>query len=100
MKPSSRLQRSGAFTLIELLVVIALIVVLAAIFVPPAVGNRAKAKDVNCMLNLKQIGLGIMMYLADQDNGSPGSSNAIHSPFLSWTDYRGLIKTYVGVNGA
>ena len=99
MKSSFKLKRLSALTLIELLVVMALIVVLAALLVP-AGGNRIKAKQAACMLNLRQIGLGIQIYLYDQNNGSPGSSKATHSPFLSWTDYRGLIKNYVGISGA
>lgn len=52
----------GAFTLIELLVVIAIIAVLAALMAPALSSAKEKARSTQCMNNLKQIGLAIMMY--------------------------------------
>src|SRR5437667_3774754 len=56
-----------AFTLVELLVVMAIIAVLIAILLP--VLNRAKqqAQRVVCQANLRSIGLGLMMYVEDND---------------------------------
>jgi len=89
-----------AFTLLELLVVIAIIAMVAALLLPVLSATKAKAQRTVCMNNLRQINLGIHLYLDDQNNGSPGNTNATHSPFVSWTDYRQLINNYVGVKGA
>jgi len=88
-----------AFTLIELLVVIAVIAVLVALLLPVLSAAKAKAQRTVCMNNLRQINLGIHLYLDDQNNGSPGNINATHSPFVSWTAYRQLINNYLGVKG-
>jgi prepilin-type N-terminal cleavage/methylation domain-containing protein len=89
-----------AFTLIELLVVIVVIAVLAALLFPAISAAKSRAQRTVCMNNLRQINLGIHLYLDDQNNGSPGNTNATHSPFVSWTDYRQLINKDVGIKGA
>jgi prepilin-type N-terminal cleavage/methylation domain-containing protein/prepilin-type processing-associated H-X9-DG protein len=60
------MQRRG-FTLIELLVVIAIIAILAAILFPVFARAREKARQTSCLSNIKQAGLGILMYAQDYD---------------------------------
>jgi prepilin-type N-terminal cleavage/methylation domain-containing protein/prepilin-type processing-associated H-X9-DG protein len=63
--------RKRAFTLIELLVVIAIIAILAAILFPVFAQARQKARQATCLSNLKQLGMGVTMYVGDYDEVLP-----------------------------
>jgi len=56
--------RSG-FTLIELLVAVAMIGLLVALLLPVLSKAKIKAQRVNCLSNLRQIGMGWTMYYHD-----------------------------------
>jgi prepilin-type N-terminal cleavage/methylation domain-containing protein/prepilin-type processing-associated H-X9-DG protein len=85
----SRHTKKAAFTLIELLVVIAIISILASILFPVFARARENARKAACMSNLKQIGVGVMMYAQDYDETY--ISGQTSSPILYWYD---LLQPY------
>jgi prepilin-type N-terminal cleavage/methylation domain-containing protein/prepilin-type processing-associated H-X9-DG protein len=69
--PGRRLNVQRAFTLIELLVVIAIIAILAALILPALSSAKERAHRITCMNSLKQMGIGIQMYVGDNNSTYP-----------------------------
>jgi prepilin-type N-terminal cleavage/methylation domain-containing protein len=65
------MKRSAAFTLIELLVVIAIIAILASFATPSIGGAIERGRSAKCVGNLRQIGVAVQQYIADNDNTFP-----------------------------
>lgn len=63
--------RSGAFTLVELLITIAVVGVIVMLLLPALLSVRGKSSHINCVNNLKQIGLAFRIWEGDNNDKFP-----------------------------
>lgn len=96
----SNVQRATAFTLVELLVVIAIIGILASMLIPVIAKGKEAAKATQCLSNLRQLGVGLQLWV-DQNNqrmpkmyDRPVSTNAFMTNFPSSPDR--VLANFIG----
>lgn len=101
MHTSAFLRRKPrAFTLVEMLVTIGVLTILLSLLLPALTGARRSGQTAQCINNLKQLGIAVNLYLADNGDVYPGAaSRAAYGPqkedWVYWQKGRDLSESRI-----
>ena len=79
--------------MVELLVVIAIIAILAGLLLPALAKSKNKAKQIHCLSNMKQMGVGFMLYSQEYDGELPRTAHLSLTLENIWIN---TLSPYVG----
>jgi len=108
--PARKAQKNSAFTLVELLVVILIISILISLLLPALNAAVKRAQSVQCLNNIRQIGMGYLQFMKDEKNkfgptswirGGPRPGTVLPAGALPWHGgpHFGVHLTYGGATG-
>ena len=86
MKPRFSNQRNHALTLVEVLVVIAVMTIFAALLLPALAPHHDGRQRINCVNNLKEIGLAYRVWEGDNGDKYPMAVSTGKGGSMEYTD--------------
>lgn len=72
-------RRKNVFRIVDLLAIISIITVLAAIFMPAAIGAKGLSSRAICLSNLKKLSMALIIYVQDCDGVLPSVDTAVNT---------------------
>jgi prepilin-type N-terminal cleavage/methylation domain-containing protein/prepilin-type processing-associated H-X9-DG protein len=89
------MRRRGGFTLIELLAVMAIIAIMATMLFPQIGKFQERSQSIVCMNNLRQIGIGVLSFVGDNNNEypviEPDPQNPVYTSANDTTDPNAIV---------
>lgn len=100
MKHTQQPRGSSGFTLIELLVVVAVIGILASLYLPVMARAKSKAKHVQCVSNLHQIGVAFRMFAGEHEGRYPAAVRARYGGVVESAGSGGAYRHFQALAGS